>query len=80
MGLWLLQQKNLNKLNEKNDCRVYAYVYEVEKPSASMFCVWAPVFEQSVHFVWDEQPPEPKGQLLWTMIEGRDDRITFPAI
>lgn len=35
--------------------------------------------EQQLNVARDEQPPELKGQLLWT-IRGPDDRVTFPAI
>lgn len=35
--------------------------------------------EQQLNAARDEQPPELKGQLLWT-IRGPDDRVTFPAI
>lgn len=35
--------------------------------------------EQRLNSAQDEQPPELKGQLLWT-IRGPDDRVTFPAI
>lgn len=34
---------------------------------------------QRLNAARDEQPPELKGQLLWT-IRGPDDRVTFPAI
>lgn len=35
--------------------------------------------EQQLNAAREEQPPELKGQLLWT-IRGPDDRVTFPAI
>lgn len=81
MRLRLLRHKNQLKQNgcvRLHVCSLWTSGSLLPAPTQSS-CAALEGFEQSVNLVGDEQPPELKGQLLWT-IRVRDDRITFTDI